>query len=437
MLFLIPFLVLLISLIFTRKLFNSILYSFISFLLIYPFIFDHFIFLNALLKSINTSISIFILVFSLLSLFSLIENENKKFLKKFKNGDFKVLIILGIYFTLLIEALVGFGTPGMIVVKSLVDIGFNPIISSIVSLLSDSFSSFGAFATPIEIGMKNLEKNFLKYSSFIFSLLIFIVFAVVYFLFGKNKIIDRNIFISLVIFSILFYFLTYSGLHTLSLAISSSISILVLIKDEKDKLLLFFRIFYPFFIIIFIYLILRFLNIEIVNKILNFFGIGIVAFFVLLFFLFKKGKLNFLNYSLKKSIFLFINVFLLSFILFSISFQLSEFLSAKLLFLEKYYLFISPLIGIFGAFIFGSATLSNLTFAEIQLIIAKKLNLDVEKILTLQLVGAGLGNSISLYNILAITSLVDLKDRWFEVFKINAIVIIITSFIISLIFFLV
>jgi len=349
------------------------------------------------------------------------------------------LVIIGIYFTLLLEALIGFGSPPMIVVKSLADIGFNPVTVSTISLLSDSFSSFGAFATPIEIGMKDLEKNFLKYASFIFSILIFVVFIVAYFLFKGDKTISIDIFISLIAFSILFYFLSSIGLHAFSLALSSSIPILILVKNEKNKLLLFFRIFYPFFIVILIYLFLKFLNIGILNRILNFFGIGIVALFVLLFFLLKSRnrKLNFLNFSFKRSIFLFINVFFLSFISFSISPQLSEFLSVNLSFLGEYYLFLSPLIGIFGAFIFGSATLSNLTFAEMQFMLAEKLNLDVEKVLTLQAVGAGLGNSISLYNILAIVSLVDLKDKWFEVFKINALIVVVISFIISLIFFLI
>jgi lactate permease len=104
--------------------------------------------------------------------------------------------------------------------------------------------------------------------------------------------------------------------------------------------------------------------------------------------------------------------------------------------LGKYYILISPLIGIFGAFIFGSATLSNLAFAELQARIAQSLNLSSEKILTLQSLGAGLGNAISLYNILAIASLVEIEDKWIKIFKINLFIVLIVSIFFSFIFFL-
>ena len=93
----------------------------------------------------------------------------------------------------------------------------------------------------------------------------------------------------------------------------------------------------------------------------------------------------------------------------------------------KYYIFVSPLIGIFDAFIFGSATLSNLVFAELQSKIVQSLNLSLEKILTLQSLGAGLWNAISLYNILAIASLAEIEDKWIKIFKINLFIVLIVS----------
>jgi lactate permease len=435
MLYFVPFLVLLISLAIIRKIFYSILFSFISLLIVYPFILNFQYIFEILPKSLLISSQIFFLVFSLLSLFYLVEEKNKKLLKEFKNKDFKTFILFGIYFTILLEGLVGFGTPGMIVVRSLSDIGFDPLISSITSLLSDSYSTFGAFATPIEVGMKNLEKKFLHLTATVFSLLIFFIFISILSFFPYKK-VEVDILLSLIVFSTSFYFLNLFNLYTISLPVSTSISIAILIRSELKKLVKFLKIFYPFFIIIFLYLLLKFLKINFVKVLIQNFGISPIAFLVLLLYLFNTKYKNFLRKSFYKSLFLFANVFFLSFISFSTVPLISDFLSSNLSFLGKYYIFLSPLIGIFGAFIFGSATLSNLTFAELQAKIAQNLNLSVEKILTLQSLGAGLGNAISLYNILAITSLVEIEDRWIKILKTNSFIVLVISTIFSLIFFL-
>jgi lactate permease len=435
MLYFLPLLVLLLSLAITRKIFYSILFSFFSLLVIYPFILNFQHIFEVLPKSLLISFQIFLLVFSLLSLFYLVEEKNKKLLEEFKNKDFKTFILLGIYFTILLEGLVGFGVPGMIVVRSLSDIGFDPLISSTISLLSDSYSTFGAFATPIEVGMKGLEKNFLHLTATVFSILIIFIFISALYFFPHKK-IEADVLLSLVAFSTSFYFLNLFNFYTISLSVSASISILILIKNELKKLVKFLKIFYPFFIIILLYLLLKFFDISFIKVLIQNFGIGPIAFLVLIFYLLNTKNKKFLSKSFYKSIFLFANVFLLSFISFSIVPQISDFLSSNLSFLGKYYIFVSPLIGIFGAFIFGSATLSNLVFAELQSKIAQNLDLSLEKILTLQSLGAGLGNAISLYNILAIASLVEIEDKWIKIFKINLFIVLIVSIFFSFIFFL-
>lgn len=435
MLYFIPLLVLLILLAITRKIFYSVLFSFVSLLIIYPFILNFQHIFEVLPKSLLISFQIFLLVFSLLSLFYLVEEKNKKLLEEFKNKDFKTFILLGIYFTILLEGLVGFGVPGMIIIRSLSDIGFDPLISSTISLLSESYSTFGAFAIPIEVGMKGLEKSFLYLTATVFSILIIFIFISALYFFPHKK-IEVDVLLSLVAFSTSFYFLNLFNFYTISLSVSASISILILIKNELKKLVKFFKFFYPFFIIILLYLLLKFLDIGFIKVLIQNFGIGPIAFLVLIFYLFNTKNKKFLSKSFYKSLFLFVNVFLLSFISFSIVPQISDFLSSNLSFLGKYYIFVSPLIGIFGAFIFGSATLSNLVFAELQSKIAQNLDLSLEKILTLQSLGAGLGNAISLYNILAIASLVEIEDKWIKIFKVNLFIVFIVSIFFSLIFFL-
>jgi lactate permease len=58
----------------------------------------------------------------------------------------------------------------------------------------------------------------------------------------------------------------------------------------------------------------------------------------------------------------------------------------------------------------SSATVSNLTFGAIQYAAAVKLSLDVPTILALQLAGACIGNCIAIGNILACSSVLQVKQ---------------------------
>lgn len=60
----------------------------------------------------------------------------------------------------------------------------------------------------------------------------------------------------------------------------------------------------------------------------------------------------------------------------------------------------SPLLGITGAFITGSTTISNVVFETSQLETAKLLHLNPIVLLSLQLNGAGIGKAICLFNML-------------------------------------
>lgn len=70
----------------------------------------------------------------------------------------------------------------------------------------------------------------------------------------------------------------------------------------------------------------------------------------------------------------------------------------------SYYLFIAPLIGVLGAFISGSCTVSCLMFAPLQFQVAWTLGLNPALIVALQLCGGALGNMICMNNVVAVTS---------------------------------
>lgn len=73
--------------------------------------------------------------------------------------------------------------------------------------------------------------------------------------------------------------------------------------------------------------------------------------------------------------------------------------------------FFASFLGALGSFFSGSATVSNLTFAGIQDSIAMETALDRTTILALQSVGGAFGNMVCINNIIAVASVLALKDK--------------------------
>ena len=66
--------------------------------------------------------------------------------------------------------------------------------------------------------------------------------------------------------------------------------------------------------------------------------------------------------------------------------------------------YMSPVIGIFGAFVSGSCTVSSTLFGPLQYETAELLGLSTTTIVALQLTGGALGNMIGINNVVAVTS---------------------------------
>ncbi len=96
------------------------------------------------------------------------------------------------------------------------------------------------------------------------------------------------------------------------------------------------------------------------------------------------------------------------------------------------YPLVSPLLGIVGAFISGSTTVSNLIFGSTQLAAAESLQLSSPVILALQLAGASLGNAVCLFNIIAAAAVAGVAD-YKQILRLNLIPVIIASVIVSVV----
>ena len=77
----------------------------------------------------------------------------------------------------------------------------------------------------------------------------------------------------------------------------------------------------------------------------------------------------------------------------------------------------APVVGAFGSFLTGSATVSNLMFGNFLAATAGDLSLSVDKILALAVVGGAAGNMIALADIIAAEAVVGLKNEERKVLK--------------------
>ena len=100
--------------------------------------------------------------------------------------------------------------------------------------------------------------------------------------------------------------------------------------------------------------------------------------------------------------------------------------------LGKFYVFISPFIGSFGAFIAGSNTVSNLLFGALQAETAQALGFSLIIILSLQVVGGAIGNMIAIHNILAVSATVGLKGQEGKIIKKTIVVMLIYGVIVAI-----
>lgn len=73
--------------------------------------------------------------------------------------------------------------------------------------------------------------------------------------------------------------------------------------------------------------------------------------------------------------------------------------------------YVAALLGALGSFFSGSATVSNLTFGGIQYSIAEQTRLPISVVLALQSVGAAMGNMICLNNIIAVGTILGIKNQ--------------------------
>ncbi|BBP42628.1 L-lactate permease [Thiosulfativibrio zosterae] len=86
---------------------------------------------------------------------------------------------------------------------------------------------------------------------------------------------------------------------------------------------------------------------------------------------------------------------------------------------EHQWVFVAPLVGSLGSFVAGSATFSNMMFAEFQVSAAQAVNLPTHLALALQVLGANAGNMICVVNVVAAASVVHLTGKEGQIIRLT------------------
>ncbi|MBO8168625.1 MAG: L-lactate permease [Thermoanaerobacteraceae bacterium] len=97
------------------------------------------------------------------------------------------------------------------------------------------------------------------------------------------------------------------------------------------------------------------------------------------------------------------------------------------------YPFVAPLIGVLGAFMSGSNTVSNILFASLQFETAEILNMSPLLIVALQVIGGAIGNMICVNNVVAVCATVGTIGAEGKLIRRNAIPMIIYTLIVAVI----
>ena len=100
------------------------------------------------------------------------------------------------------------------------------------------------------------------------------------------------------------------------------------------------------------------------------------------------------------------------------------------------YILISPFIGILGAFVSGSATVSMNLFSNLQYDTAVVLNIPVAFVMAMQCVGAAIGNMVCINNAVAASATIGTTGKEGKLIKLNIIPMLIYVSITVLFFYI-
>lgn len=388
--------------------------------------------------------------------------ENISYYLESISRDIRVQVIfLAWFFENFLEGTAGFGTPSTVVAPLLVGLGIPPINAVIIALLGNSASVvFGAAGTPIKIGFGALAGASVPLTAAIINSVGILVPVFMLWFLTKGKTNGKREFVEAlpfalwagIAFAIPSILTVFVGQEFPSILGAVAGLILVLIttklgifvpKREKDTIdtprvatLSLAKVLFPYLLLIVILVAGKFILGSagfpiplIIKHTFAYFnpGFAFIITGIITLLVFKKD-INFFASSAKLAFKRSVEPFLVIAFMSAIaqimvnSINNSSALPSMIDFLAVYVKNIllplwAPIVGAFGSFLTGSATVSNLMFGNFLASAAGDLGFSVDKILALALVGGAAGNMIALADIIAAEAVVGLKNEERKVLK--------------------
>ena len=425
--------------------------------------------LGASVKGLFIAIEITVIVFGAIFLLETMKRKGiiesiEYHLSKLSADKRVQMILLAWFFVSFLEGAAGFGTPAAIVAPLLVALGFPAVAAVSVALIGDSTAVvFGAVGTPIRLGFSGLETSGTAFYSGMLGLIagtfvpLMMVAVLVYMSDRKWKHVKEMIPFSLIAglcFTVPYFLLSMLDAEFPSLLgslIGLGLAVILIRKKvflpkewsfrKKAKIKAkhsFLGAFSPYIVVVLLLLAAKFfpwrnyshtINPDIAHT-FNIINPGIIFIFVAIAFSAAYGTQ--IKNSFRESFFklekAFITLFFIAAfvqIMANTSFNFSG-LPSMVDIMSRFSQtnalpFIAPFIGALGAFIAGSATVSNLLFGKVQASSAALVGIPANKILALQVTGASAGNMIALNNIVAAQATVKLTGKEGKILRINII----------------
>lgn len=377
------------------------------------------------------------------------------------SSKLSVVVILCYFLGSFMEGVAGFGIPAMLIAPMLFALGFKPLTCIILPLAANTTAvTFGALGTPLKLGLGIFEPDaVVSYTlllNFIPAILLPVLLAFLYEKTEQSKVVWRENWKMLLGAGIIYATLyAIAGTFTIEYAsvISGIAGMLIFVflfipKNENPSIFSWLKIFYPYILFILFLLIAKhflsdtYWNITEHAKPVSFYQPG--AIFILtgfLYYLFvaRRTQLSFSYIRQCKTTIQIIvkpvfTILLLVCYAQIIRTDLATLAQTHLLgFNDSMNLFINPLLGIFGSFLSGSATMSNIMFGNT---VQAKINIaeNLPLLTALLHTGSAIGNCVSLQNILMVKSVVNEPElNYAKILKLNAVIVSIYLFIVIVI----
>ncbi|MFT4250413.1 MAG: L-lactate permease [Candidatus Woesearchaeota archaeon] len=445
--------------------------------------------LSSSLKGFFITIDLLLIIAGVLLIFTLLSRTKhlvalEKFFVSLSDKAPVHVVLIGFFFVMFLEGIAGFGTPALIAAPLLVLVGLRPLSAVVLTLVADSMAVvFGAFGTPVVVGLAGLQANLLEVSFlsallagsvllFLPTLMLFLYGLLEHKSFAQLRPFLRLTVVSGLLTAGLFVLSAYifgSELPTVLASLGGLVIVLVLLRtpllgvrtnrgvSSRQALPAILAYLSAVFLLVFSRAdvfgfgsLLQSLSVSVslTNGVSHSFsaytpGVLLLLAFVLCLLFIRPSQKQirgavFDAYTKAAPVLFTLAVTLMfaQLIIYSPSPSIPSLLAGLFSGTNTYYVFFASLIGAFGSFVAGSATVSNLMLASVQLDAAVVNSVSESLVLALQTVGAGAGNMVAIHNVLAVLAVVHVKGGVSSVIRVTGLVAIVLCLFVSVVAFL-